>query len=115
MLKTVVFWLFLQPLSFFCPDGSGAVTENCPAVSGFHKTGETASTFSVAWLSVGDATQYKVWCVRQSDSCVVTSASTTGTTYTFTDLAPGRYVFYVATVCGSDESGFIGIEDIIEV
>ncbi len=112
MLKTVVFWLLLQPFMFTNPGPGEAV--NCPPASNLHKTVATSNSYSIAWSSVGEATQYKVWYVRLADGFVGTAAFTTGKAHTFTSLTPGRYVFYVATVCGSETSGFIGIEDILE-
>ncbi|MBK8562512.1 MAG: fibronectin type III domain-containing protein [Saprospiraceae bacterium] len=113
MLKTVVLWLLLQPLTFFCPDGSqGAATFGCPAASGISVTSKTSASLTVAWY--GTAGQYKVQCVRQSDGFVVSTVLTTDKAFCFEGLAPGSYTFYVAAVCGDETSGFIGIEDLIE-
>jgi hypothetical protein len=113
MLKTVVFWLLLQPLLSLCPDGNGA--GDCPTISGLHKTAKTSDSYTIAWNTVGQALEYEVKCIRKSDGSIVSSALTPGTAHTFNNLSPGSYLFYVSALCGNERSGFIGIDDVIEI
>lgn len=113
MLKTVVIWLLLQPMGIFCPIENGQ--DACPTVTNLHKLAETSSSFSMEWDAVGAATNYKVWNVRHSDGATLSSGFTSGTSYTFINLTPGAYTFFVAAVCGEERSDFIGIEDVLEI
>lgn len=113
MLKTVVLWLLLQPLAFIVP-GTGD-NGDCPPVLHFYKTGKTSGSVSVSWGSAGDTVLYRLWYVREADGYVGQTTFTSATTHTFTGLIPGRYTFYIATVCGEETSSFIGVEDVIEL
>ncbi len=57
---------------------------------------------------------YTLKYVRQSDGYASPEYATSGTSYTFSGLSAGNYVFYVATICGDEKSSFIGVEDLVE-
>lgn len=112
MLKTVVLWLFLQPLAPIATsmDESG----DCPPVLSFHKTGKSSDSFSVSWDYDDGTVQYILWYKREADGYLSQPDFISNTNYTFYGLSPGRYTFYIAAVCGEVTSDYIGVDDLIE-
>jgi hypothetical protein len=115
MFKTIVFLLFLMPAIFGFAPAKEAATCDCPSVTNLHKTGMSSSSFSYAWTGNEAADQYVVWYYRQEGQFTSGYSSTTKTSFTFTDLAPGHYTFYVMAQCGNEGSNYIGIEDHIQI
>jgi hypothetical protein len=86
---------------------------DCTVVSNVHKTGETSGTFSFAWDASTGATGYEVRYVRHDDNYARPVVFTSNTAHTFTELSAGTYTFYVAAICGSEGSGWVGIAEVI--
>ncbi len=109
-------WLLLQPLFFNAPTSSiGAANDcSCPVVTNLQNTGATANSLSYSWNGSTEAIYYEVWYVRDGGHTSAVSTATL-TSYTFNNLLPGDYIFYVRVVCDGGTSGFIGVEDQIEL
>ena len=86
---------------------------DCPSATNLHKTGQTSSSYTMAWDSDYAGAQFRVWYVRQADQVSSGYFYTYNASYTFTSLSAGTYTTYVQTLCGSESSGFIGAEDIV--
>ena len=93
-------------------DSKARITTTCAAPTNVHKTGSTDTSISYAWDAGNDATSYKVKYLRQSDGYQSQEWTATTTSFTFSNLSPGRYTFYFASVCGGEASGFIITDDI---
>jgi len=76
-------------------------------------TSQSTGAASFSWGSVDGATQYMVYYVRQSDNHTSQPIQTTSTSIVFSGLTSGYYNFCFATVCGSELSGWIIIEDLV--
>lgn len=113
MTKMIVFLLFTLPSMFGAPTGQATVTCTCPGITNLQKTGHTTSSISYSWDGYDGATQYKVYFYRSGDQYTSGYFYTSSTSYNFTSLPAGNYTFYFATVCGSESSGYVGVEDLI--
>ena len=113
MFKIFVCLLAMQ--AFYVPSNLSFIpaTTECASVSNFHKTSETATTFSVAWDDGGPSSQYKLWWERQEDGSSSNAVTTSNLSLDFTGLTEGTYTFYIVKLCGTEESSWIGIEDFI--
>ena len=116
MFKVLISLLFmlLHATDDFSSENSVTATSTCPEVSNLHKTFETSNSFACAWNAANGATEYKLWYSRQEDNFTSGYFYTTNVAYTFTGLTTGRYTFYVATVCGTETSGWVVVEDDIQ-
>ncbi len=85
----------------------------CNAPVNATKTVQTSNSVSFAWDAVAGATTYEVWYVRVSDGYQSPHQMLTGTTGSYSGLPAGRYVFYISTQCGDDNSQSIIMEDIL--
>lgn len=85
----------------------------CGTVGNIVKTGQTSNTISFSWDDVSGATGYEVWYVRVADNYTSTPAVITNTGFTFSGLSAGRYVFYITTKCGGEQSEIMVLEDIM--
>lgn len=87
----------------------------CPSPTDLVKTAQTGVSISYAWTPAEGISEHVVMYVRHGETSNFTSQEVTvsGSSFTFTGLAPGRYTFYIASKCGSETSGFIVTEDII--
>lgn len=72
-----------------------------------------AGEVSFSWNTVSGATGYVVYYVRQNDNYTSTPDFTQSTSIAYCDLPSGRYNFCFATVCGSEYSAIIIIEDLV--
>ena len=108
----LVFLLFLMPITFGFSPVREVATCTCPTVSNAHKTGQGSGSITFAWND-SEATQYKLWYFREGNDNPSSPVYTTGTSYSYSNLAAGNYTFYFVTVCGGEESGWIGVEDIV--
>ncbi|MCC6725462.1 MAG: hypothetical protein IT258_13220 [Saprospiraceae bacterium] len=114
MFKSIIFLAAFLPSVFgFDAIAPTAPDCACTAVANVQKTGQGSGSISFAWFSSSDATQYKIWYVRQSDGYTSANVLTTSSNHTFTGLAAGQYTFYFVKVCGGESSGYVGIEEII--
>jgi len=84
----------------------------CPAPQVF-LTGQSAGSASFSWNAVSGASEYVVYYVRQGDFYTSAQTHTHNTSITYSGLPSGTYKFYFATVCGSEQSGIIIIEDLV--
>lgn len=113
MLKSIIFLAAFLPSLFgsepvipMAPDCA------CSAVANAQRTGQGSGSVSFSWFSSSEATQYKLWYVRQADGYTSSPVFTTASSYTFSGLAAGTYSFYFVKQCGGEESNIIGIDDI---
>jgi hypothetical protein len=109
MFKILVFLLYLLP-------GNMQPNElcSCPQVSNLLTTGKTTTSYSMSWSGNTAASGYTVKYARLGDGYESPEFSASGTSYTFSNLPAGRYMFQVAAVCNGEKSSFIGVEDLIE-
>lgn len=115
MLKILLLWLFLQPLPSPYVQPLPATTDcQCTTVSEVEVASKTQNSISIAWSAPHDATGFEVWYVRQSDNYVSGYFYPSGPAYTFTGLSPGRYSFYLVSICGAEKSAEYIVEDLIQ-
>lgn len=115
MFKWIV---FLCLFAFTAPReaviyASGA-TCSCPDVYNLQKTGQTGNSITFSWDNSSYGTQlYRVWYVRMEDGYNSGYSYTGGSSYQFSGLPAGHYIFYFQAVCEGETGNFIGIEDTI--
>jgi Fibronectin type III domain len=103
---------FLIPMLFAFANPQSPET-TCPAPSNVHVTGTGSGSISFDWdncncFSTGFTVKYQ----RLSDGYTSPEVSVTSSNHTFSGLQAGSYKFFFKTVCGSEVSGIIGIEDV---
>jgi hypothetical protein len=114
MLKTLVFTVIVAAFGFAnqpLPVAGCA----CPEVANVQKTWSSSGSLAYTWTGSGQATQYKLWYYHQETGQTSTPVYTTATSHTFSSLAAGHYTLYFVAICGSEPSGFIGIEDMVTI
>lgn len=110
LFSTLFLLIFLSPASYSHPVHSGPqATCPSPNVSVTQQSGG----FSFSWDAVGGASGYKVWYRRHEDNYTSSPVSTGSTSISFTTLPAGTYDFYFQTVCGTDSSPYIVVDDLI--
>ena len=85
----------------------------CPQVTNLQVTGQTIGSPTISWSGNIQADAYIVKYSRQEDSYTSSDFSTCNTSFTFSGLAAGSYIFSVAAECNETRSEFIVTEDII--
>lgn len=110
-------WQFKILFALLIPILSGATNPAsfevyCPAPQ-VSVTGLSTGSASFSWNVVNEASEYVVFYVRQADQYTSQQTYTPNTSITFSGLPTGVYDFYFATVCGSEVSSYIIIEDLI--
>jgi hypothetical protein len=112
-------WLpyFRIVLALLIPVNSGStslpISESaCPApqVTAINRSTGSAS---FSWNAVGESSQYVVFYIRQGDNYNSQPTYTLNTSITYFGLSSGVYDFYFATVCGSELSEIIIVEDLV--
>jgi hypothetical protein len=115
MFKSILFLLVFLPATFsFTADPPAAAACNCPSVTNVQKTGEGSGSATFEWSGSPEAVGYKTRYVRKADSFVSDWFYVGGSSYQFTGLSTGLYTFEFAAICNNGESGFVGIDDVIE-
>ncbi|MEZ4933111.1 MAG: fibronectin type III domain-containing protein [Saprospiraceae bacterium] len=89
-------------------------TCTCSSVTNLYKSGQTDNSYTISWNSQTEANGYNLFYTRQEGGFTSAVYSTTSPTHTFYGLPNGHYDFFVSAVCGTESSGFVGVEDIIE-
>ena len=113
MFKILFSLLALLPMAdqkWSLPDTSC----DCPSVTNLQRTGQTATSYTLSWDGHTGADSYAVSYIREEGGYTSSVYSTTSSSYTFESLPNGHYTFYVTALCGTESSGFVGIEDFIE-
>jgi hypothetical protein len=113
MFKMIAFLAAFLPSVFGNEPTPETTTCACSAVANVQRTGQGSGSISFAWFSSSEATQYKLWYVRQSDGYTSTPVFITPSNHTYSGLAAGQYTFYFQKVCGGEGSTNIGIDDIV--
>jgi len=113
--RTVFSSLLFTALLYFTPlaqsvSSPGALACPGPEVS---IANQSASSITFSWAPVSGASQYKTWYRRHGASETSQQLGTSNTQFTYSGLPSGTYDFYFVTVCGSEMSGFIIIEDLV--
>lgn len=106
----ILLWM-LMPILLGLPRQSHPVV-NCPGPQ-VSVSSQSSGAVSFSWNPVSGASEYVVFYVRQSDQYTSPQTQTQSTHISYTGLASGHYHFYFATVCGSELSEIIIIEDLI--
>jgi len=115
MKKSLIFLLLVLPLAFgfsgLKNDKTTACT--CSAPSNVELTFQDSGSISFDWDDCGcfGFTEFKVKYTRAEDHYSSPEYSTGSSNYSFSNLPSGTYDFYFKTVCGSEGSSFIVIED----
>ncbi|MCB0544124.1 MAG: fibronectin type III domain-containing protein [Saprospiraceae bacterium] len=105
---------FLSPLFLHPPGYSAALplqVLTCPPPD-VVVTDKTSDSVTFSWSTFSGAT-YKAWYYRSEDSFTSSEVTTGSSSITFSDLPPGTYDFYFATVCGEEVSSYIVVDDLI--
>ena len=111
-IAAAAFFAFLQPFHEGMANNQPPVAITCdPPVATV--TGQSANSVSFAWGGLGGATEYRIWYVRQQDNYTSGTITTNNTNFTYSNLPPGTYRFYFATVCGLSTSGSYVIEELV--
>ncbi|MCC6725848.1 MAG: hypothetical protein IT258_15165 [Saprospiraceae bacterium] len=113
MIKMIAFVVAFLPSVLGYQPVSEAPVCACSAVVNVQKTGQGSGSISFAWFSSSEATQYKLWYVRQSDGYTSAPVFIMPSNHTFSGLAAGQYTFYFVKICGGEASDITGIEDIV--
>ena len=111
MIKMIAFLAAFMPSTLgFQPLNETPIC-GCEAVANVQITGQGSGSISFSWQGDYDATEYKLWYQRQSDSYTSAPVFITASSYSFSGLAAGNYSFYFGKQCDSELSDIIGIED----
>ena len=94
--------LFFLNISVFLPSLQNDLMATCPAPENFIVEIQGNNAL-LTWDPVPGATAYKVGYFNQNDGSSG-SSTTTGTSYTFMNLPPGIYQFWVMAICEDEES-----------
>ena len=87
-------------------------TLTCTAPQNVATTLNSGGDISFDWDDcTGSCTEYKVKYVRQGDQYTSSEYTTSVSSFSFTGLTTGTYDFYFYTVCGTQVSPFITIEE----
>jgi len=108
--STIVLVLLIPILSGFTNPALVKLTCPGPQVS---VTGHSTGSASFSWNAVSGASEYVVFYIRQSDHYTSAQIHTHNTSISYSGLPAGTYNFYFATVCGSELSEIIIIEDLV--
>ena len=76
-------------------------------------TSQSTGSVSFTWNAVSGDSEYIVFYIRQSDNYTSSQIYTHNTSITYSGLPSGTYRFYFATVCGSEISEIIIIDDLV--
>ncbi len=76
-------------------------------------TSQSGGSASFAWNAVNGAPEYVVFCIKQGDNYPSREVYTYNISITLSGLPSGTYDFYFATVCGTEFSEFIIVEDLV--
>jgi len=106
---TLVLVLLIPILSGFT--NPPIVETSCP-VPQVALTSQSTGSASFSWNAVSGASGYVVFYIRQGDNYTSQQTYTTNRTISYSGLPSGTYNFYFATVCGSENSEVIIIEDL---
>ena len=97
--------LFAKPADFF---------KVCASPQNVAVTSLNVGNVSFDWDDCsGGCTEYKVNYTRREDSYTSSDFITANSAISFSSLTDGTYDFYFYTVCGSQTSSFIVVEEII--
>jgi len=110
-------WYYYIVLVLLIPVVSGYTSPpvlelTCPGLQ-VSVTSQSASSASFSWNPVSGASKYVVFYHREGDNYTSSEIYTTSTAISFSGLSSGTYDFHFATVCGSEISSFIIIEDLV--
>lgn len=110
-MKTTVFsLLLLLPFTFAFNDASESYHDNstptvtvtsCASPSNLTCTGQTSTTASLSWNSCSPCliSGFQLYYYRTEDNYTSSAVQTGNTYYTFQNLSPGHYRFFVASIC----------------
>ena len=113
MLKIIALVSFLQWMFPVTEQPARTPELTCPTISSLQKDAQTGTSVTYVWTHAYSGAQYRVWYVRQEDNAFGGYFYTYNNVYEFSGLSAGHYTFYIQTVCGSETSAWIGIEDVI--
>ena len=114
MKKLLFFLALFLPFTFgfSMPEVENLTTCSDPA--NVSVVSKTSSSISFDWDDCGcGQTEYRVYYVQ--GEYVSPESSTTSSSFTYTGLSAGTYSFYFYTVCGAEVSGFVVLEDTLEL
>ena len=115
MKKMLILVALLTPFLFaFTTMDKVETLVTCDDPENVAETAHTVTDISFSWDTCNcDETSYKVYYWKKGEASPGPDNFTTNTSYPFTGLSTGTYNFYFQTICGSETSGFVIIEDII--
>lgn len=88
------------------------IESTCPGLQ-VSMTSQSSGSASFSWNAVSGSSEYVVYCIKQGDNYPSRETHTRNTSVTFSGLSSGTYNFYFATVCGTELSDIIIIEDLV--
>lgn len=110
MKKALLFCLFALTLSFsFANSISDFIA--CDQPVNLVKTGNASGSIAFSWSGMDTCDGYEVQYERLSDGYTSAWQYTSNSAFTFSGLASGTYKFRFRSVCGSQVSSFIVVED----
>lgn len=108
--KVSLFLLFPLLLGFLPPPTDHETTCPGPQVS---VSSQGSGEVSFSWNAVSGASGYVVYFVREDENYTSFPIFTQNTSIVYSGLPSGRYNFCFATVCGSEYSAIIIVEDLV--
>ncbi len=88
------------------------IETSCPGLQ-VSVTSQSSGSAFFLWNTVSGASGYVVFYIRQGDNYSSQEIYTTNTSISYSGLPSGVYNFYFATVCGSELSEIIIVEDLV--
>ncbi len=113
-MKIAIFFLTVfLPLTFGFSMPETKTLTSCPDPANVSVVSQTTNSITFDWDDCYcSLTEYRVY--YKKGGFTSSEFSTTSSDFTFTGLSAGTYDFYFYTVCGTEVSGFIIVQDSME-